>query len=135
MARYNRSLVANSRTHSQVRRTRRQVQTVCNPHIPVIRQSRRISTTSTQERVLMNAGSALTQTVVRKHLKAFLGQEGIPAILSDYDENARLLSEAKVYQGPQEIREFFAEFLDSLPEGAIERFSLRSLRIDGNIAY
>jgi len=27
------------------------------------------------------------------------------------------------------------DFIDSLPAAAVDRFSLRSLRIDGNIAY
>jgi ketosteroid isomerase-like protein len=77
----------------------------------------------------------LSETVVRNHLQAFLEQKGIDAILNDYDENARFYSEAKIYQGKQEIRGFFMDFIGSLPAGAIDHFSLRSLRVDGNIAY
>ena len=55
--------------------------------------------------------------------------------MNDYDENARFYSEAKIYQGKQEIHGFFSNFIDSLPAGAIDRFSLRSLQVDGNIAY
>lgn len=83
----------------------------------------------------MNNRSSVTETVVRNHLQAFLEQKGIAAIVNDYDENARFYSEAKIYQGKQEIHGFFSDFIDSLPAGAIDRFSLRSLQVDGNIAY
>jgi ketosteroid isomerase-like protein len=83
----------------------------------------------------MNTQSSVTETVVRNHLQAFIEQKGIAAILNDYDENARFYSEAKIYQGKQEIQGFFSNFIDSLPAGAIDRFSLRSLQVDGNIAY
>ena len=83
----------------------------------------------------MSTQSSVTETVVRNHLQAFLEQKGIAAIVNDYDENARFYSEAKIYQGKQEIHGFFSNFIDSLPAGAIDRFSLRSLRVDGNIAY
>jgi len=83
----------------------------------------------------MNTESTVTETVVRNHLQAFLEQKGIAAILNDYDEDARFFSEAKIYQGKQEIHGFFMDFVGSLPPGAIDHFSLRSLRVDGNIAY
>ena len=83
----------------------------------------------------MNTESSVTETVVRNHLQAFLEQKGIAAIVNDYDETARLYSEAMIYYGKQKISGFFADFIDSLPEGAIDRFALRSLWVDGNIAY
>jgi ketosteroid isomerase-like protein len=89
----------------------------------------------TLEAQVGDARTAVTETVVRHHLQAFLDQKGVPAIVGDYDENALFYSEAKVYRGKEEIRVFFTGFLESLPAGAIERFTLRSLRVDGNIAY
>jgi ketosteroid isomerase-like protein len=83
----------------------------------------------------MNTQSSVTETVVRNHLQAFLEQKGIAAVLNDYDENAHFISEAKIYQGKQEIHDFFTDFIGSLPAGAIDHFSLKSLRVDGNIAY
>jgi ketosteroid isomerase-like protein len=83
----------------------------------------------------MKTESPVTETVVRSHLQAFLEQKGIDAILSDYDEDARFYTEAKIYQGKQEIRGFFTDFIGSLPEGAFDRFSLRSMRVDASIAY
>ena len=55
--------------------------------------------------------------------------------MDDYDENARLYSEARIYDGKQEIRDFFVSFIDSLPHGAIAQFSLRSLQVDRCLAY
>jgi ketosteroid isomerase-like protein len=83
----------------------------------------------------MNTQSSVTETVVRNHLQAFIEQKGIAAILNDYDENARFYSEAKIYQGKQEIHGFFSHFINSLPVGAIDRFSLRSLQVEGDVAY
>lgn len=83
----------------------------------------------------MNTESSVTETVVRNHLQAFLEQNGIAAILNDYDENARFYSEAKIYQGKQEIHGFFMDFIRSLPAGGIDHFSLRSLRVAGDVAF
>jgi hypothetical protein len=83
----------------------------------------------------MNTESSATENVVRNHLQAFLEQRGIAAILDDYDEDARFYSESRIYQGKQEIGGFFTEFIAALPEGGIERFSLRSQWVDGKVAY
>jgi ketosteroid isomerase-like protein len=83
----------------------------------------------------MKTESSATEAVVNNHLQAFLEQRGIAAIVNDYDEDARFYSEAKVYCGKQEISGFFEEFIGSLPVAAISRFSLRSMRVGGNIAY
>jgi ketosteroid isomerase-like protein len=83
----------------------------------------------------MGARPSATEAVVRNHLQAFLEQAGIDAILSDYDDDARFLSESGTYHGKREIGGFFEAFIASLPPGAIERFSLRSLRVEGELAY
>ena len=83
----------------------------------------------------MDAESSVTETVVRNHLQAFLQQKGIAAILNDYDDNARFYTESKIYRGTQEIHGFFMDFLGSLPAGGVDQFSLRSQRVDGNLAY
>ena len=76
-----------------------------------------------------------TESVVRNHLQAFVEQKGVDAILRDYQDDARFLSEIRTYHGKREIRRFFETFIASLPPGGIERFSLRSLRVEGEIAY
>ena len=83
----------------------------------------------------MSPESAATEAVVRNHLQTFLEQKGIAAIVNDYDDTARVFSEAKIYHGKQEIHGFFSEFIDSLPAGAIDQFALKSMQVDGNIAY
>jgi ketosteroid isomerase-like protein len=78
---------------------------------------------------------SVTETVVRHHLQAFLEQKGVAAIVSDYNEDARFYSEAGIYRGKKQIHGFFSGFLASLPAQAIERFTLRSLRVERDIAY
>lgn len=83
----------------------------------------------------MNAEPSATETVVRHHLQAFLEQEGVDAIVQDYHEAALFYTEARIYRGTLEIRQFFEDFLASLPVEAIDRFALRSLHVEGNVAY
>ena len=83
----------------------------------------------------MGARPSVTEWVVRNHLRAFLDQQGVDAIVEDYHGDARFVSEGRTYHGKREIAGFFAAFIASLPPGAIERFSLRSLRVEGEIAY
>jgi ketosteroid isomerase-like protein len=83
----------------------------------------------------MSNHPSATEAIVRNHLQAFLEQKGIAAILSDYDDDARFYSEVRTYRGKQEIGSFFEDFIASLPPGATKRFSLRTLRVDGDLAY
>lgn len=83
----------------------------------------------------MSTPSDGAESVVRKHLQAFLQGKGADAIVSDYDEAARLYTEDQVFVGRPEIHRFFAQFLDALPPGATNRFKLKSLRVDGTIAF
>ena len=76
-----------------------------------------------------------TESVVRNHVQAFVEQKGIDAILRDYQEDARFLSDIRTYHGKREIRRFFETFIASLPPDGINRFSLRTLRVEGEIAY
>jgi len=91
--------------------------------------------TNRKWRHVMNTESSVTETVVRNHLQAFVDQRGIDAIVRDYDESARLYSEAKIYEGKQQIAGFFADFLAALPDGSIDRFTLRSFWAHGHVAY
>ena len=83
----------------------------------------------------MGARPSVTESVVRNHLQAFLDQAGVEAILRDYDDDARFVSESRTYHGKREIGGFFEAFIASLPPGSIKRFSLRALRVEGEIAY
>ena len=83
----------------------------------------------------MLAETAVTEAVVQRHLQAFLQQQGVAAITSDYAEDARFLTEEQVYRGRPEIARFFETFIAALPPRAIERFTLRRLRVEADIAY
>jgi ketosteroid isomerase-like protein len=83
----------------------------------------------------MTTRSSNTEAVVRSHLQAFVEEKGVAAILSDYDDNASFHSEARTYRGKQEIHDFFANFIASLPPAAAKHFSLRTLRVEGDLAY
>src|SRR5262245_12773151 len=87
------------------------------------------------EEIIMNTQHSTTEAIVRNHLQAFLEQKGIAAILSDYDDNARFHSEARTYHGKHEIGTFFEDFIAALPPDSTTRFSLRTLRVDGDLAY
>ena len=76
-----------------------------------------------------------TETIVRHHLQAFVEQQGLDAILNDYADDACFLSEGRAYCGKPAIREFFEAFIAALPAQAIARFTLRSLRVQGDVAY
>jgi ketosteroid isomerase-like protein len=83
----------------------------------------------------MTAHPADTESVVRHHLAAFLEQRGLDAILGDYADDAFLLSEGGAFASKAAIRAFFEGFLAALPAGAIDRFSLRHLRVQADVAY
>lgn len=82
----------------------------------------------------MKTLSTVTENVVRNHLRTFLNQEGLDAILEDYALDAHFLSEGRTYRGKSEIREFFASFIAALPPQAIRQFLLRSLRCEDDVA-
>jgi hypothetical protein len=83
----------------------------------------------------MNADVPGTETVVRNHLDAFLKQKGVDEIVADYDEEARFFAESSIYRGRKDIKGFFDKFIASLPPGAIDHFTLRSLLVDRNVVY
>ena len=83
----------------------------------------------------MNSNSGATESVVRHHLSAFLEEQGLDAILSDYSDDAFLLSEGGAYCNKFAIRGFFEGFIAALPPGAISRFTLRTLRVQADVAY
>jgi ketosteroid isomerase-like protein len=76
-----------------------------------------------------------TETIVRHHLQTFVEQQDLDAILDDYADEACFLSEGRAYCGKPAIREFFEAFIAALPPQAIARFTLRSLRVQGDVAY
>ncbi|MBS0435574.1 MAG: nuclear transport factor 2 family protein [Proteobacteria bacterium] len=82
----------------------------------------------------MHPDCGSTEAIVRRHLQAFVEQQGLEAILRDYADDACFLSEGRAYCGKADIRGFFREFLGALPARAIGQFSLRSLLVRGDVA-
>ncbi len=74
-----------------------------------------------------------TLTVVRRHFAAFAKRGAMTAVLADYDDEARLYTESRIYRGTAEIRGFYSEFLGTLPAGAAKDFAVQSLRADGEV--
>jgi ketosteroid isomerase-like protein len=83
----------------------------------------------------MNSNSGDTEIIVRRHLQAFVEKQGLEAILNDYADSACFLTEGRAYCGKPAIREFFQGFLTALPSQAIDLFTLRRLRVQGDVAY
>ncbi len=83
----------------------------------------------------MNPNTGDTESVVRHHLQSFLEQQGLDAILSDYADDACFLSEGNAYCGRAAIRTFFEGFIAALPPQAIHQFTMRSLRVEGEVAH
>jgi ketosteroid isomerase-like protein len=83
----------------------------------------------------MSTPSLGVESVVRKHLHTFLQGQGADAIVSDYHDGARLYTEDHVFVGKPEIHRFFSQFLNALPPGATDRFRLKSLQVDGSMAF
>lgn len=61
------------------------------------------------------AGS--NEQLLDRHLGAFL-QNDLDAVVADYAMDAVLVAPAAVYRGPQEIRVFFQQLMQSFPKGA-----------------
>ena len=83
----------------------------------------------------MSTAIASAEAVIRNHLQAFIAQRGVDAIVSDYHDDARLYTEARIYRGKEQIRAFFVEFIASLPEGVVNRFLLKALHVDRDLAF
>jgi len=76
-----------------------------------------------------------TQDVLNKHLDTFIKGKGLDAIVEDYHENAVLIHDDKTYIGKEQIKLFFTQFIQSLPSDASQRFSLKNMIVEKNIAY
>jgi ketosteroid isomerase-like protein len=82
----------------------------------------------------MTPSSTQTEAVVRRHLRAFLERRGADEILRDYADDACFLSDGRSYCGKPAIRAFFEGFLAGLAPQTVDRFALRSLRVEGEFA-
>jgi hypothetical protein len=85
--------------------------------------------------IAVDRAAGATEAVVRRHLQSFLERRGVEAIVADYHDDARFHAQDRTYRGTAEIHRFFEGFLAALPPRGVERFALRTLRVDGELAY
>lgn len=83
----------------------------------------------------MNTGTKQTLNVMTRHLDAFVTNQGVDAIVRDYDEHAILYAPDSVYRGVDEIRRFFKGFLGNLPEKGLQLFRMRTREANGEVGY
>ena len=74
-----------------------------------------------------------TLDVFDHHLRAF--SVGLDEILKDYDDDSVILSHGVSYQGVDEIRQFFNEFLTSASAEFWSNFTVLNKEVIGEVAY
>ncbi len=77
--------------------------------------------------------STSTQAVLEHHLQAF--GEGVEAIMADYTDDSVVITPDATYRGLDEIRGFFIAFVEALPEGFLDAFTLKRQEVVGEVAY
>ena len=83
--------------------------------------------------VQMTTQVMATQATLEHHLNAFA--QGIDAIMQDYSEKSVVITPDASYRGLNEIRAFFTAFVESLPEGLWDAFTLKRQEVVGEVAY
>lgn len=83
----------------------------------------------------MTTTAVETEAIVRRHLQAFIEQEGVDAIVADYADDACFLSDDRAYCGKPEIRKFFDAFIQALPPEAVSQFKLHTFLVKRDVAY
>jgi len=83
----------------------------------------------------MTTSTKQTLNVINRHLDAFMTNQGVDAILRDYDQDAILYAPDSVYRGVDQIRRFFKGFLGNLPEKGLQLFRIRTQEAHGEVGY
>lgn len=82
----------------------------------------------------MSGTDDTTQATIENHLHAFF-QQNIDGVLADYAEDAVMLIPEGPLHGRAEIRNFFTNFMDTLPSGFLEAFKMRRQEFVGELGY
>lgn len=83
--------------------------------------------------VQMTTEAIATKATLEHHLSAFA--QGIDAIMQDYSEKSVVITPDATYRGLDEIRAFFTAFVESLPEGLWDAFTIKRQEVVGEVAY
>ena len=81
----------------------------------------------------MTKKAMATQATLEHHLNAFA--QGIDAIMQDYSEKSVVITPDATYRGLDEIRAFFTAFVESLPEGLWDAFTMKRQEVVDEVAY
>lgn len=74
-----------------------------------------------------------TQTVIDHHLQAF--SEGVDALMEDFTDESVVMTRDATYRGLAEIRRFYTDLIDGLPDGFEEAEETTRSEIDGEVAF
>jgi len=75
----------------------------------------------------------ITRGIILNHLQSFLNND-VEAVISDYTEDAILMTQTKTYTGPEEIKGFFWGLLVHFPKDR-SGFDLEQLFVSNELAY
>jgi hypothetical protein len=62
-------------------------------------------------------------------------REGVDAIMQDFSEESVLITGDATYRGMKEIRDFYSQLINHLPEGFFETYKLNRQEVIGDVAY
>ncbi len=74
-----------------------------------------------------------TQAILEHHLQAI--GESVDAIMQDYTEDSVVVTPDATCRGLAEIRKFFTAFIEGLPEGIMDAFTMKRQEVTGELAY
>ena len=75
-----------------------------------------------------------TEQTLKNHLNAFF-RKSIDGVVADYAEDAVFLVQAGPLRGVAEIRQFFTQFIETLPAGFLEAFRMHKQEFVGELGY
>ena len=80
------------------------------------------------------SNSGQTEAVLGHHLQAF-GSQDIDEILKDFTDDSVLFTPDGPVRGLTQLRGFFEQLLQSVPQSSFEAFQMLQQQIEGDVAY
>jgi hypothetical protein len=74
-----------------------------------------------------------TESVVNNHLQA--ARQSVDAVMKDFNEESVLITNDATYKGLDEIRQFYSQLLNGLPDGFFDAYNLNRMEVVGEVAY
>lgn len=92
-----------------------------------------MSATETQIPIVVGGSRPDTLTVLNHHLAAF--SLGLAELMLDYDDQSVIIMPEQVIRGRQQIEGYFNDFLDKTTPEFWQAFELKTVTVEGEIAY